>query len=291
MLTCILLSLAIQQKTFDFDHKGAPVVRVVEAMAEAFGEEMKADGTMSRDYVIVAFRDTTAERARELLADALNASWVEEKGKLILHRSHAQELEDERTDQRVHARFIRAIQEELKVPDRLVGDKAVRFLKRLYEVTGTATSYTEREAMRAKLPGSRAVSRLVVELDAELLAKLPLRVPITFSVAGGFGKRQLPSSARAVLGEFVQDQNALMDLLELHAATVDPIPAMGRVSSNVQDVRVTITLTRTRLAVRLTSPKIDEQRYVDVSLAFRSPHRSRDRRQAVARWPGRPARA
>ena len=122
MLTCIALALAIQQKTFDFDHKGAPVVRVVEAMAEAFGEEMKADGTMLRDYVIVAFRGTTAKRARELLADALNASWVEDDGELILHRSRAQELEDERTDLAVNTRFVRGIQDQIsKFPGSLTG--------------------------------------------------------------------------------------------------------------------------------------------------------------------------
>ncbi|MCH7905022.1 MAG: hypothetical protein IH944_10720 [Armatimonadetes bacterium] len=282
MLTCILLSLAVQQKTFDFDHKGAPVARVVAAMAEAFGEELKADGTMSRDYVIVAFRHTTAERAKELLADALNASWVEKDGELILHRSHAQELEDGRTDLEVLARFIRAIQEELEVPDRLVGEKAIRFFKTLYDSTGTRISVSVLETMTAKLPGSRAVARLVRELDAEFLAKLPLRVPIVFSVAGGFGKRQLPSSARAVLGEFIQDQNGLVDLLELRAATVDPLLDMGRVSTNVQDVRVTIMLTRTGLRVRLTSPKIDERRHVDVSLSFEAPS---DLYYGSKQWP------
>ncbi|MCH7905021.1 MAG: hypothetical protein IH944_10715 [Armatimonadetes bacterium] len=271
MLTCIALALAVQQKTFDFDHKGAPVARVVEAMAEAFGEEMKADGTMSRDYVIVAFRDATAERAKQLLADAMNASWIEDDGKLILHRSHAQELEDERTDLAVYSRSIRGIQEQIEIPDRLVGEQVAQFIKVLFETAADGRTYSEGEAMRAMLPGGRALARLAKESDAEFLASLPLGVPVTFSVTGGFGTRQLPNSARPILAEFIQDQNALMELLELRAATAAPVAGMGRVSPSLQDVRVTIMTHGFDLMATIRAPRTDIPVDVEIVRFFDGP--------------------
>ncbi|MCH8979151.1 MAG: hypothetical protein IH945_07900 [Armatimonadetes bacterium] len=220
MLTTIILAITLQQKTFNFDHKAAPVARVVAAMADALDEEMSADGTLSRDIVIVAFRKTTPDRARELLAKALKASWVQKDDKLILHRSRAQRQEDVAADRSQRVEFMRGLLDGLEVPERVIGKSADEYIQEIVRAAASGKAMYNQNELRQRAPVRRGLHRLLKDLGPELLASLPAGAPTIFTLQGGFVSKRLPSSAGPIIREMLSDHVSLVERLEARAGNI-----------------------------------------------------------------------
>ena len=255
MLTAITLALALQQKTFDFDHKAAPVARVVAAMAEKLNEDISADGTLSRDIVIVAFRDSTPERARELLAKALNASWVQKDDKLTLHRSRAQRQDDDKKDRLQRVDFMRTALDNFTVPERIIGEVADEYVQDIVRaVAAGKVMYNERD-LRERSPVRRGLHRLLKDLGPELLASLPDSAPTIFTLQGGFASKRLPSSAGPIVGEMLADHVSLVARLETRAGNIQTLQELAAVDPRPGAVSLVITTSPYGLDARIRIDK------------------------------------
>ncbi len=220
--TLVALSLFSGPTTIDFDHPGAPVSRVVEAMGKAYGIEATADATMSRDFVIVALRHETVERARSLISDALNATWVEKDGRWRLTRTADQSLQDERREHQWVVESLTKAQAAIKVPPRLSGDSAEALVKEVVAASTSSVPIQIESSRGGNLPGHRAAARVLTSFEPKVLASLPQNAPVAFNLSGARGHERLPNAARSVLNEFITDHFGMRDLFSIRAANIDP---------------------------------------------------------------------
>ncbi len=253
MLTALVaLSLFSGPTTIDFDHPGAPVSRAVEAMGKAYGVEMTADPTMKRDFVILALRSETVERARELLAKALNATWTEKEGKWTIKRTPVQEREDEEREFNERVVGIRAYQKSIKVPPRVVGDVAEKYVKDLLiQLAEPEASMSNELGARSAL--SRTVVRLCKELDSEMIARLPIGQHRLFGGRASLTMSVMPKRALQIIQEGIADHNAVYSLITARAATISDSyhPLIG---ASVEDARVEVYPHETGFSLQLSIP-------------------------------------
>ncbi|HXH61631.1 MAG TPA: hypothetical protein VNI20_09765, partial [Fimbriimonadaceae bacterium] len=215
-----LILIAQTAQARDFDHAGAPVQRVIEQIAKAYGEKAKADGTLSRDYLILDLRNETFERAKSLIAKTLNASWQQDKhGTWILHRSKQQEQQDEHKEYEARVAAIKRYQAAIKVPARLNGRITEDFITQVVAAT-TLNDNKQMSDLFQRSPANRALDRLSKELDPEFLASLPTSGVVLLSAYDTVGTIAMPKAARDIIGEALADQNALADVMDIKAGSV-----------------------------------------------------------------------
>jgi hypothetical protein len=212
---------------------------------------------MTDDVVIVALRNESFERARSLLSRALNATWTEQGGRWRLHRTPAQQRQDESREFKRRLDSYTAYQERIKVPSRVVADVANAYVKDLLIHVSTTEGGSSDVLERSPL--ARAVLRLAAELDPRFLARLPL------------GRHTvLSGDSSAIVGT---DHNSVNDLIAAKAATIADA-YHSRISAAAHSARLHIYPLADRFTLRLSLPSAqgDSDHIVeDPWLQFESP--------------------
>lgn len=235
-MTLVLgILLAQTAPAIDFDHKGAPVERVVAAMSKAYNEKMLADVTMQKDFIVLALRSETAERARALTAESLNATWTKKNDTWILHRTAEQHRAEYARSLKITTEKIKSIQGRITLPPRVTGKVADEIVQKM--IASELDKEGEFvEGMSPELPLGRMFTRLLKDIPAEYYATRLENDQNVFSLRGGNGVWQLPPTAREIILEGLSDQNALRDLLDAKAGSIALPYALGRTAIDLDSL-------------------------------------------------------
>jgi hypothetical protein len=95
MLAALALALVVPQRTtVTFTHPCAHSSAVLEALGREMGVKMAAGGSVLKDYFAVRFTDREPEVVKRLIAETLNAEWVQRGEYLVLDRGPLQEKKE-----------------------------------------------------------------------------------------------------------------------------------------------------------------------------------------------------
>ncbi|MCH7905023.1 MAG: hypothetical protein IH944_10725 [Armatimonadetes bacterium] len=198
-----------QQKTFDFDHRAAPAPVIVKALGEGIGVEMRADGNLRDDILVVHLADATQEQAMEWIAHVVEGEWQLDKGVLRLTRSKATELrqEKESSDRRL-AEWAQKYR-STEVPPPLNADGADSLAFMLQDASADQArirrfNYPPHEI--AKLtPGHRMAVRLLREFDPSPFFDMPQGVTVYLPFDNASADPRLPRQTSTFAGDYERE--------------------------------------------------------------------------------------
>ncbi len=97
MLAAVLL-IAQQPKTLTFTHPCAHSSVVLEALGKEIGAIVRPSGSVSQDYFAVKLTNVPIEEAKRVIAEALNAEWLQKETILYLDRNAKQHLKEKKDE-------------------------------------------------------------------------------------------------------------------------------------------------------------------------------------------------
>ncbi len=110
MITALLL--LAQSQSVTFTHPCANAAVVLEALGKQLGERMTVGGSVNNDYFAVRFTDRSPEDVKRLIAETLNAEWVQRGEYLVLDRGPKQEqAEQEARDSALRGEIEKYLQQ------------------------------------------------------------------------------------------------------------------------------------------------------------------------------------
>ncbi|MCH8979150.1 MAG: hypothetical protein IH945_07895 [Armatimonadetes bacterium] len=207
MLTAaIILAIALQQKTFDFDHPAAPAPTIVEALGEHIGVKMTADGNLNKDILIVNLKSATQQQAMEWIAHVVEGEWKTDKGVLRLTRPKTTERRQEREDKNEQlAGWVRPYR-SIEVPQPINEDKAEILALRIRDaVASAAPAYVGAfppHAIASITPVHRLAVRIMKEFDPSPFFDMPIGATVYLPFDAASADRRLPQATPAYTSDF-----------------------------------------------------------------------------------------
>ena len=206
MLTSIILALALQQKTFDFDHPAAPAPVIVKALGEQIGVEMSADGNLNKDVLIVHLKSATQGQAMEWIAHVVEGEWKTDKGVLRLTRSKDTEYVQEQLDNVF--RFFGWVgpYRSIEVPPPITADKADTLALRIKDaVASAAPAYVGAfppHEIASLTPVHRLAVRIMKEFDPSPFFDMPIGATVHLPFDAASADRRLPQATPVYTSDF-----------------------------------------------------------------------------------------
>ncbi len=220
MISSLIIAASLQQKTFDFDHPAAPAPVIVEALGEQIGVNMRANGNLDKDILIIHLDGATQQQAMEWIAHVVEGEWKEQRGTLYLSRSAETERRQEAELRQQVLQHFRDYQESVKVAKPLTKGDAETLAAILrpamrdpYKRIRVDPSLTERIASR------RLLALLIKGFDISQLLDMPHDVPVYLPFTESTADQRLPKNALSIVRDFLAENALYADAMR--AAGVD----------------------------------------------------------------------
>lgn len=250
MVTALLaVALAVSPQTVTFSHPCAHSSVVLAALGKELGIKMAPGGSVLEDYFAVKFTSREPETIKRLIAETLNAVWVQRGEYLVLDRGpvqHAAERKAEddliRTEIEAYAKANEGKQFDIKaLRDQLVINESLRGSSEAYREAVSATSRL--------LPDAFVGARVVRGFGIDNLLKVDpgTKQDFDWSESGG---STMPLELVKVVRDFLKDTSAFDEIAaSLGLGTSSEYGVHGVVGSGT--VRITVTREHSYLSITL----------------------------------------
>ena len=194
----VLLLASQQPQTITFQHPCAHSSVVLAALGQQVGKRIGPGGSVNQDYIAIKLTDRPVNEAMRVIAETLNAEWIERNGVLYLDRGpkqHNAELSAEKTAMRS---AIKRWLDATAVPpfDR---NKFKELVLTLIEAEQRKVSPSQaQQELWKQMPQARLGPSLVRALGGEDLADIPLDETQRYYLLADGSNNMPPKLAEAV---------------------------------------------------------------------------------------------
>jgi hypothetical protein len=219
MLTALLVGLlGPQPQTVTFSHPCAHAAVVLEALGKELGVKMGAGGSVLQDYFAVKFTDRPVEDVKRVIAETLNAEWVQRGEYLVLDRGPVQHrIEQERDNELLRAEINKYLE----------ANPAREFDREAFKVKAidlVAASSNSQQAIRAETdvrklsPDALLAPKVIRSLGTDSLLAIKDDEPVTYEFKGD-GETNMPPALLRTLQRYFDDCDAADELARNVGAT------------------------------------------------------------------------
>lgn len=250
--------IAVQSPaTVTFTHPCDSAPDALNALGEHLGIELKAVGSIERDYIILALKDAQIQATLDKIADVLDAQWKRTDDGLLLSRSRNTEQSQAKASRDRQVEWIKTEISKSRLPQQLTIASALDFVQG-YEKALTEGDGRGRQYASSNGPLPAYGRRLVELLQPEKIVLQPdnVRLRIDLSVR--------PDIVKAI-SQMTQDLVVLRTALNRAGPAIQSPQAMNQ-------VLLTGELTTPALGVRIS------ESFLEIELAEASTGKS------VQRW-------
>ena len=219
MLTALLVGLIWPQpQTVTFSHACAHSSVVLEALGKELGVKMGPGGSVLQDYFAVKFTDRPIEDVKRVIAETLNAVWVQRGEYLVLDRGPVQHRKEQEQD----SELLRAeINKYLEANPTREFDKGAFKVKAIELV---AASSNPQQASKAKTdlyklsPGALLGPNVIRSLGPDALLATEEGKSVTYILKGN-GETNMPPDLLRTLQRYFDDCDAADEVANNVGAT------------------------------------------------------------------------
>lgn len=240
MLTALVLAVLARPQAVTFTHPCAHSSVVLEALGNEMGIKMAPGGSVLQDYFAVKFTDRDPETIKRLLAETLNAVWVQRGEYLVLDRGakqHAEELQWE------NAILREQIEKFLEQSPRGEFDVAA-YRKAVIDSLAARTQgdlyQRAAEEQRKKSPITYFSSAIVRAIGVDTLVAIRAGESLRY-IWSNKGPSEMPLNLRQVVEKFVEDSRVAS---ETSIAVGDDLSYEERYPGENDDNEIRIDVTR-----------------------------------------------
>ncbi len=203
MLLALLL-LAQQPRTVTFTHPCAHSSVVLEALGKEMGVKMAPGGSVLQDYFALKFTDRPVEDVKRVIADTLNATWVERGDYCVLDRTAKDDKEED--DSELAALRNGIVKYMKENPTKVVSIEEIKgVLVRLTSVSAASSEYARlSQELQSLSPKSGFGARIIRALGVDRLLAVTEERPITYLFGHG-SSSAMPPTVREVLTEYLNE--------------------------------------------------------------------------------------
>jgi hypothetical protein len=230
MLSALALSLAIGHAKPSLDEKvtftnpGLAVPQLIQELSKAAHVPLFAPKAFQSDVLAIRVKDATLSELLAKIGDLTAAEWQPKGDGFELVRSRKKQMAEEKAEyDREVAMFQTAIDKQKQALAKLEPwtEKSATTLANLLNDAQRSQptdgrfdngAWQRMQAMDAKAPGGRALTRILAALDAKQLASLPADYKIVFSDQPTAMQRRLPKEVIPGLQQLVAEQNIWSDV-------------------------------------------------------------------------------
>ncbi|MEX2243713.1 MAG: hypothetical protein WD716_07695 [Fimbriimonadaceae bacterium] len=212
MLTALLVGLlGPQPQTVTFSHPCAHSSVVLEALGKELGVKMGPGGSVLQDYFAVKFTDRPVEDVKRVIAETLNAVWVQRGEYLVLDRGPVQHRKEQEQD----SELLRAeINKYLEVNPAREFDKAAFKVKAIELVAASSNAQQASRAetdLRKLSPDALLAPKVIRSLGPDALLAIRDGEPVTYEFKGN-GETNMPPALLRTLQRYFEDCDAADEL-------------------------------------------------------------------------------
>lgn len=219
LIAASLLRQPPQDVKVDFECAGAPVPQLVADLAKASGVALFAPTVFKSDVVVLRVEKTPLKDVMARLADLCAAEWQTSGGGFQLVVSPEKRRAEQARERKLQiAGFDRALEKERKKMAALrpwgkddaesVAIALSEMLKSMSQPGDDGSRYQALQAVEARSPSGRAMTRILGSLDPRVLADLPDGDRVVFSTAPTRMQRPMPGSVISAMSGLAAEQNS-----------------------------------------------------------------------------------
>lgn len=219
LVAATLLGRAPQDVKIDFECAGAPVPRLVADLAKASGVALVAPTVFKSDVIVLRANQAALKDVMARVADLCAAEWQPKGAGFELVISPEKRRAEQARERQIRADgFDRALAAERKKMDaqRPWGkDDAESVVVALHEMMkgmgqgdADGSRYQALQAVEARAPANRALTRILATLDPRVLAEIPAGDRVVFSTTPNRMQRPMPASVLTAMSGLAAEQNA-----------------------------------------------------------------------------------
>ena len=210
MLALVLLVVA--QAEIEVPATVAPLSRLLPELGQRANMKLAAGASVREDVVGIASPKRPVRELMDGIAEAVNASWVEVNGELVLARTKKHEDADRKQEVEFRRKQIARTLSQVNLKEPFTSLHAQALAERRKAVYTGDTEASPLSDLDRRSPVARFGHRVLEAIGAEALANIPPDRTVVFSSRPTARQRPLPASVTSGLfAEFAKEQQLYAD--------------------------------------------------------------------------------